>query len=217
MKRMKSVVAVMMTGFLVLALMIPAEAAESGDEIKRKEINLFGAFGVASFFFDEGLLDLGLELQATGGLYFSFVINNRLGGDRYWNPYDYGYGYGYGWYRTGIGIYVNSLYGFNFFCTLKLPLSASGKVKLFAKGGVFYMLSSGLEDSEASYSHSNTNENGLGGALGSGMEYRIADRVSLVGGVTYKKLFKQELLDRDTQEIGSSWFKYYLGIAYRLK
>lgn len=220
MSRVKLMVAVMITGLLFLALTIPGIAAESEYTKQRKEINLYGAFGLASFFFEEGLLDLGLEFQVTRGFFLSIEVNNRLGGGRrYWDPYYYGYGYatGYGWYSPGIGIYANSMYAANLFGTIKLRISRTGKTRLFTKGGIFFLFSSGLDDSGYDYSPSNDTESGLGGAIGTGIEYRIASRVTLVSGFTYKTLFKQKLYELDTQKTGDHWFKYYLGIAYRLR
>jgi hypothetical protein len=185
---------------------------------EKKRINVTGSLGMATSGVDEALLDLGVEFQLSGGLYFSFLINSHLGGDErhYYYGYPYNYYYAGSPYSFGIRISTNRLYGLNTYGVYKIPFSR--KTGLFAKAGLSYIFYSKYDFDEAGY-YQEVSESGFGAGLGAGVEFTLGSKAVLLLGGTYKLLFREKPRASVVVEdmLGTSWLKVYVGLNYRLR
>jgi hypothetical protein len=173
------------------------------------QINVLGGVGFA---FDDvrGVaFELGVEFRLTRGFYLQLTADTYLD-DRseWWDDYIIYYG--------GIIYYPQRLstrpYGANIFGTYKFPISKNWTA--FAKVGVhaaFYLQS--YYDDYTNYS--GPKKEGIGTAVGIGLEHRLTERLALVIGGTYKMLF-----DADANVVpaldNSHWFKLDLGLNYQI-
>lgn len=213
MKRInKAVLLVSLFIFLSISLTTPVSAG-------KKRVNISGAFGVATFFFDEPMVDLGVEFQLSKGFYGRFLFTTTFGSSGYpYSPYYYGPGYG-GYYGPDMGLYSDSMIGVNAIAAYKHRFLKG--VKLLWQTGVFFMYyreyNNVFIESRQTYRIVGTETTGLGALGGTGVEFILSKKIDLVIAGVYHRLFNGELLDLDNGKVSDHWLKFYLGINYRVK
>lgn len=195
--------------FLSISLTTPVSAG-------KKRINISAAFGAATFFFDEPMVDLGVELEVIKGFYGRFLFTTTFGSSGYpsYGPY---YGYG-GYYGSGMGFYGESMVGLNAIAAYKHRLFK--KARLLWQAGAFFMYyreyNNVFDEASQSYGIAASETTGLGALGGAGVEFILANKIDLVVAGVYHSFFKKELLDPDNGKVSNHWVKLYLGINYRV-
>jgi hypothetical protein len=182
---------------------------------KNKEINILAAVGGTDAVFEDAMIDLGLELQLTRLFYFQVVANSHLeDNNRYYYPYYGSYGgIGYGGNSVAVGLNFNALHGISTYGLIKG--SVARRLEFYAKGGLnitFYT----RYDSISGFQSRKESTTGFGAGFGTGVDYKLTEKIGLVVGTTYKFLFKRQ------SEVGPEnsridWFKYFIGLSYKIK
>jgi hypothetical protein len=213
MKRIKKT-AILMSLFIFLSISLTSPVSAG-----KKRVNISAAFGAATFFFDEPIVDLGVEFQLSKGFYGRLMLTTSFGSSGYpYNPYYYGSGYG-GYYDPNMGFYGDSMVGVNAIAAYKHRLFK--RVRLLWQAGVFFMYyreyNNVFDEISQSYGIVGTETTGLGALGGTGFEFILAKKIDLVLAGVYHSLFNRELLDLDNGKVKNHWLKFYLGINYRIK
>lgn len=159
-----------------------------------KSVSLFANAGVAASDFEGMFFDVGVEFQSNKHLSW------QLSFDYYIEPYgDLAF------------IDKNKAYGPNVYVVYKLHHNE--KLSFFGKAGVNYTfvesemnLNLDINGEPMNLSIEGTSSS-FGIGVGAGIEYHLNDTISLVTGVTYKRLLS---------EGGANWFKFYGGVSYTL-
>jgi hypothetical protein len=207
----KTALAASLVIFLSISLTTPVSAG-------KKRINVSASFGAATFFFDEPMVDLGVELQVSKGFYGRFLLSTTFGSGGYpYNPYS-GYGYG-GYYDPNMGFYGETMVGLNAIAAYKHRLFK--KTRLLWQAGVFFMYyreyNNVFDEISQSYGIVATDATGLGALGGTGVEFILSKKLDLVAAGVYHSFFNKELLDPDNGKVSNHWVKFYLGFNYRVK
>ena len=147
-------------------------------------INIFGNLGIATSDFEGMFMDIGAEMQLSGPIWGQVVF------DYYFNP-------------SGANLPAgvsDSAYGGFLYGVFKNAMN--NKTNLFAKAGVGYTTYEisflGIGVSASAF--------GLGG--GAGIEYKVAPKMAILAGGTFKMLFDEG----ETMNI----FKIYVGLSYQV-
>ena len=209
---------------MLAILMLPLAA-----QAQRKQINLVGTVGMATGITQRLIVNVGIEMEVFRNFYAQFSFDNFLAWDS----------------RTDYYIRDNQIrftptvrtrvFGMNLQATYKLPLTR--RTAWFAKAGIAYTFRSryyyndyyydgfgyyGYGDYYDDYPGSYSQEDegparaGLAYALGTGIEYRLSEKLALTGGGTYESLFDQTPASGENGARGS-WVKLYAGFNYRLR
>lgn len=183
----------------------------------KKQINIFGSLGIATSDIEDPLIDVGIEFQLVQGLYLRLEVNTHLGsGDNYYYDY-YSRGY-YDWYYPGVGLNDGAiLHGLSTFGVYKIPFSR--KLRFFIQAGLNYMFYWRDDYDYVSFTRRRVKKNGPGVGFGSGFEIDLSEKIGLIGGGIYRKLFKEEAQwHPDVPSPGQpAWLKIYVGLYYKLK
>jgi hypothetical protein len=199
--------------FLAVSLTTPVSAG-------KKRINISAAFGAATFFFDEPMVDLGVELQLSKGLYGRFLLSTTFGtsGSPYNSPYYIYPGYG-GYYGPDMGFYGETMIGVNAIAAYKHRLFKGAG--LLWQAGLFFMYyreyNNVFDEVWQQYGIVASDDSGVGALGGTGVEFTLSPKIDLVFAGVYHSLFSKELLDPDNGKISDHWIKFYVGINYRIK
>jgi hypothetical protein len=182
----------------------------------KKQINILGSLGIATSHIEDPLVDFGVEFQLVQGLYLRLEVNTHLGSGRdYYNPYSWGY---YDMYYPGIGLHDGAiLHGLGTSGVYKVPLLK--KLRFFIQTGMNYMFYWRDVYDNVYYTWRRIKKNGPGVAFGSGFEFDFGEKIGLIGGGIYRKLFKEEAQwHPDIPASGQpDWIKIYLGLYYNVK
>ncbi len=198
--------------FLFTAL---AFAARTGT---KNRINILGSLGIATSDIEDPLIDFGIEFQLSHGLYLRLEVNTHLGsGDNYnYNYYRRGY---YDWYyNPGMGLNDGAiLHGLTTSGVYKLPLSK--RLRFFIQAGLNYMFYWRNVYDNVYFTWRRVKKNGPGVGFGSGFELDLSEKIGLIGGGIYRKLFKEEVQwHPDIPSTGQpDWLKIYMGFYYKVK
>lgn len=179
---------------------------------------ILGALGGADSGFNNVMVDLGIEFSFSKNLGLQLLANNHFSDQRRYYDYYYPYGGGFVGYNpngVSVGLDFNTLHGFTLFGVHKFKLSKS--IKWFSKAGINVTFYSQW-DVTIDGVYTKNKKSGLGGAVGTGLEYQLADRVGLILGTTYKRLIREvSNLKPDDPDTNLDWFKFYIGLYYRFK
>lgn len=205
---------------LCVCLLTPWLAAQEEVKVSREKIHhwsAMGALGGADSGFNNVMVDLGVEFQFSKSLAVQFLANSHFSDERRYYDYYYPYGSFVGYTPGGVsvGLDFNSLHGFTFFGVHKLKLSK--KVKFFTKAGINVTFYSQWDVTPDGY-YTENKKSGLGGAIGAGLDYKLADKIGLLLGSTYKRLIREvSNLKPHDPDTNLDWFKFYIGLYYRFK
>jgi hypothetical protein len=218
---MKSKRAVCLLAILMLPMAVHAQ---------QKQINLVGTLGMATGNIEKVIVNLGIEMEVLHNFYAQVSLDNLFEGASMM-----------GYARDGRISFSQTMrtqiLGLNLLGTFKLPLTR--QTAWFAKAGLSYshrfryfyddyyydsfgFYGYGYGDYYNYYSRPPSREDetpmqtGLAYALGTGIEYRLNEKVALIGGGTYESLFAQTASAVENGERGN-WVKLYVGINYRLR
>ncbi|MCP4158202.1 MAG: hypothetical protein GY757_61450 [bacterium] len=202
--------ALIMVFLFLIATAVPVEA---------KDVSILGGFGLTTAASDSLCIDLGIEFQLGGNFYLQLLANTDFGSDdsRYGGYYPGSslpgsISYGWGGLDIGLG---GKLYGLNVYGVFRRRLSNT--LLFFFKGGGHFTFYSGKDyvvESGIAY-YDDWSWQGLGAAAGLGLEYLLNERIGLLFGGTYKRLFNGEPPHPDSGS--TSWFKIYTGINLRVQ
>lgn len=181
---MKKLISMLVVFVFILSLTTGLKADE-------KELNVIGNVGFAFSDLEGLFIDLGVEKQFKDNIWAQLFI------DYYLDPA--------GLNMSAYGVDASlTMMGLNLYGVFKKELR--NKLTLFVKAGPF------IAFSKASVSYMGFSESesatdfGIGG--GSGVEYALKEKLSIVVGATLKLIF-----DDGT----ANWFKLYAGVNYKLK
>jgi hypothetical protein len=181
----------------------------------KKRINILGSFGLASFFFDDPIVNLGVEFQLIKGFYGRVSVSSTLGSGTapgFYDPYYYGIG---GFPGSGFGIAADSMMELNTTAVYKQHIFK--KINLFWQAGFFFLHYNEYSyESEMNFYVQGTT-NSFGASGGTGVEFILSGSLDIAVGGTYQGLFNKELLDPDNGKIRSGWLKFYVGLNFRIK
>lgn len=210
---------------MLAILMLPMAA-----HAQQKQINLVGTLGMATGNIEKVIVNLGIEMEVFHHFYAQVSFDNLFEGASMM-----------AYNRDGRISFSQTMrtqvYGMNLLGTFKIPLTR--QTAWFTKAGLSYTLRSRYiyDDSYYGgfgyygygdggyydyYSGTYSKENktlmrtGLAYALGTGIEYRLTEKLALIGGGTYESLFDQPPPSERNGERGN-WVKIYVGINYRLR
>jgi len=211
--------------WMLAILMLPMAAYA-----QRKQINLVGTLGMATGNIERLIVNLGIEMEVFHNFYVQVSFDNLFEGTSM-NAYTRDD-------RISFSQTMRTrVFGMNLLGTFKLPLTR--QTAWFTKAGFSYTHRSryfyddyyydsfgyygygygGYYDYyPGSYSIEDETpmQTGLAYALGTGIEYRLTEKLALIGGGTYESLFDQTPSSEKNGERGN-WVKLYVGFNYRLK
>lgn len=183
----------------------------------KNRINILGSLGIATSDIEDPLIDVGIEFQLAHGLYLRLEVNTHLGSkDNYYYDY-YGRGY-YDWYYPGMGLNDGAIFhGLTTSGVYKVPLSR--KLRFFIQAGLNYMFYWSDVYDNVYFTWRRVKKNGPGVGFGSGFELDLWEKIGLMGGGIYRKLFKEEAQwHPDIPPTGQpDWLKIYMGFYYKVK
>jgi hypothetical protein len=220
---MKSKTVVCMLAILMLPMATHAQ---------RKQISLIGTLGMATGNIEKVIVNLGIEMEVFHHFYAQVSFDNLFEGASMM-----------AYNRDGRISFSPTMrtqvFGMNLLGTFKIPLTR--QTAWFAKAGLsyshrfryfydnyyyddlgFYGSGYGYGGYYNYYSGTYSREDetplqtGLAYALGTGIEYRLNEKLALIGGGTYESLFDQTPSSEENGERGN-WVKLYVGINYRLR
>jgi hypothetical protein len=214
------------TIFLLLTVFVLPMTAHA----QQKKINIIGTLGTATINIHKVIINLGIEMEVFHNFYAQAGFDNLFAGTSLMaNARDN---------RISFSQTMRTqIFAMNLLGTFKLPLTRL--IAVFTKAGLSYTLrfryyyndnyrdSFGFYEngynSYYNYYHGTYPEaqetpmpTGLAYTLGTGIEYRLNEKVALIGGGTYESLFAQTSLSKENNERGN-WVKIYVGINYRLR
>lgn len=210
---------------MLVILMLPMAA-----HAQRKQINLVGTLGMATGNIERLIVNLGIEIEVFHHFYAQVSFDNFFEGA---SMMAYTQDSRISFPQT----MRTRVFGMNLLGTFKLPLTR--RTAWFTKAGLSYTQRSryfydnyyydsfgyygyGYGGYYDYYSGTYSKENetpmqtGLAYALGTGIEYRLSEKLALIGGGTYESLFDQPPPSKENGERGN-WVKIYVGINYRLR
>jgi len=179
---------------LMVLMILPLSAAA-------KQINITGGVGFAFSDIEGAMIELGVELQMVKGFFLQLTAGSYLddqSGGGGWDNYILYYG---GALHTPMRITARP-YSLDLYSVFKLPVSR--QMKVFGKAGVHaaFYLQSYWDDY---FGYSGPREEGVGTALGLGMEHLLTERLAITVGVTYKVIFDK-----------ARWYTLSLGLNYNV-
>ncbi len=209
----------------LMALMLLAGTALG----QGKATNLVGTMGMAAGNGERLIASLGIETEVFRHFFAQVSFDGFLVGND-WSFYAHDEGMHY------TPVVRDQVFGVNLLGTFKVPLRR--RTAWFARAGLSYSFHSsyyddnyfwGYDDYWYEYSYDRRyryhdrpysreegpEQTGLAYALGTGIEYRLSDKLALLGGGTYEALF-----DPDPSPAASGdgdWVKIYVGISYRVR
>ena len=210
---------------MLAILMLPMAA-----HAQRKQINLVGTLGMATGNIDRLIVNLGIEMEVFHHFYAQVSFDNFFEADSM-TAYT----------RNGRMSFSPTMrtrvFGMNLLGTFKLPLTR--QTAWFTRAGLSYTQRSRYSYDDyyydgfgyygygyggyydyypGTYSKEDKTplQTGLAYALGTGIEYRLSEKLALIGGGTYESLFDQSTLSEENGERGN-WVKLYVGINYRMR
>jgi hypothetical protein len=204
--------------WILAILMLPLAASAQWDRI-----NLVGTVGMATGNTEKMIVNLGIEIEVFRYFYAQVSFDNFFDWDSMTGYYSRD---GRTWISPRIRTRV---FGMNLLGAFKFPLS--WQCALFAKAGIAYTFRSrysndnyyydgfgdywygGYNDYYPSSEDESPMRTGLAYALGTGIEYRLNERLALTGGGTYESLFDQTPASGENGEHGN-WVKLYVGFSY---
>ena len=209
---------------LILAISWTTTGFAQGTETKaktKKQINIFGSFGMATSQLDDALLDVGVEFQLVKGFYARVLANSHLdvGRNRYYDYYtgmDYGYYPGY--YGVGFGLNEGTtVHGVSAYGVYKAALGKSISLSLLAGLSYLSYWRQTYDSNEDVFIRDR--RRGYGGGLGAALEYYLSEKLGIIFGGTYRKLFENQTLQAPGEPPPGkpSWVHIYLGFSYSLK
>lgn len=208
---------------LLAILMFPMAA-----RAQRKQINLVGTVGMATGNIERLIVNLGIEMEVFHHFFAQVSFDNFLtaGSMRAYNRDD----------RLSFSQTMRTqVFGFNLLGTFKLPLTR--QTAWFTRAGLsfsfrsrsyyndhyydgfgYYGYDSYYDYYPGPYSAEDEDpmRTGLAYALGTGLEYRLSEKLALTGGGTYESLFDQTAAAGENGERGN-WLKLYIGFSYRIR
>lgn len=213
-----------MSAVLILALLwaTPGFARETETQVKtKKQINIFGTFGMATSQLEDALLDFGVEFQLVKGFYARVAANSHLdvGRNRYYDDYsglDYGYYHGY--YGVGFGLNDGTtVHGVSAYGVYKAALGKSLNLSLLAGLSYLSYWRQTYDSNEDTVIRNR--RRGYGGGLGAAIEYYLSEKLGIIFGGTYRKLFESQTPQYPDEPLPDkpSWVHLYLGFSYSVK
>jgi hypothetical protein len=208
---------------LLAILMIPMASFSQW-----RQVNVVGTVGMATGNTQRLIVNLGVEMEVLRHFFAQVSFDNFID----WNSLTGHYSSRDGQISLVPAVRTR-VFGINLLGSFKLPLTQ--RSAWFAKAGFAFSFHSrdsydnyyyddfGYygDDSDyysRSYLHADESQarTGLAYALGTGIEYRLSDKLAVIGGGIYESLFDQTSSAWEEGKNGD-WVKLYVGFSYRLR
>ena len=211
------------TAACLLALLLLPVAIRA----RERQVSMIGTVGMAAGNGEKLILNMGIELEVFRHFYAQAGFDNFLEGDD-WLLYA----------RNGQVALVprtrTRIIGMNLLGAFKLPLTR--QAAWFSRAGLSFTLRTRSFNNDYNFGYydfpyefyyspnflpyqrqdGEPAQTGLAYALGTGIEYRLSEKLALLGGGTYESLFDRPSSPRAEGEDGD-WVKLYVGVSYWIR
>jgi len=206
----------------LLVLLLPAAI-----RARERQVSMIGTVGMAAGNGEKLILNMGIEMEVFRHFYAQVGFDNFLEGDE-WLLYA----------RDGQVSLMpqmrTRIIGMNLLGAFKLPLTR--RAAWFARAGLSYTLRTRYLNNDYNFGYIDfpyefyyrpnylpyrpedrePAQTGLAYALGTGIEYRLSEKLALLGGGTYESLFDPPSSPQ-AEGADGDWVKLYVGVSYRIR